>query len=302
MKKFTAFMLILVLLLPLPLFAADPPVYEHGTPVTVHIDGAFLPSDVPPFIDNSRTMVPLRAAAEGLGASVVWNSAAQTATIIKDDNTLVFTQNSLTYTQNGMSMPLDVPLQNVESRLFIPLRALGEALGVDVAWEQDMLDVAITTGAPWAETPVIPDALPRDAAWLVNKYYVQPSVADPYVGSWYRHDGPENAQTPDFHAFIFVSPLYDGNYQVVVFQASPDSVTQKSTLLVFNRSGWQELNGLRTNFHGDMLYFFGHGIGFAGDGYMDYILEGDTLIHTRMIMEMEGTQTETDVYDVFNRI
>ena len=43
--------------------------------------------DVPPKIFNSRTLVPIRAVSEGLGAIVDWNEEEQTVFIIsKNDN------------------------------------------------------------------------------------------------------------------------------------------------------------------------------------------------------------------------
>lgn len=52
-------------------------VYENGeisytlsVPITIHVDGKYVPTDVDPTIRNGRTMVPLRAAGEALGATI----------------------------------------------------------------------------------------------------------------------------------------------------------------------------------------------------------------------------------------
>ena len=39
-------------------------------PITVHVDGEFLPMDVAPTVTNGRTLVPLRAAGEAVGATI----------------------------------------------------------------------------------------------------------------------------------------------------------------------------------------------------------------------------------------
>lgn len=50
---------------------------------TMTKDGKIVTLDQPPIIKNSRTLVPLRAIAEGLGCEVGWDGATQTVTIEK---------------------------------------------------------------------------------------------------------------------------------------------------------------------------------------------------------------------------
>ncbi|NPV28113.1 MAG: copper amine oxidase N-terminal domain-containing protein [Firmicutes bacterium] len=40
--------------------------------ISVLVDGRRVSADVPPFIENGRTLVPVRALAESLGAKVIW--------------------------------------------------------------------------------------------------------------------------------------------------------------------------------------------------------------------------------------
>ncbi len=54
-------------------------IYVNGDPVTI---------DTPPQIVNSRTMIPLRAAAEGLGLQVNYNDATRTITIVMQEETV----------------------------------------------------------------------------------------------------------------------------------------------------------------------------------------------------------------------
>lgn len=51
------------------------------TGIRVIVDGNEIKPDVPPQIINGRTLVPLRAVAEALGASVSWTETARTVTI-----------------------------------------------------------------------------------------------------------------------------------------------------------------------------------------------------------------------------
>jgi endo-1,4-beta-xylanase len=83
-----------------------------------------------PFIEGGRTMVPLRALAEGLGAAVDWNEAANTVRLMSGGLTAEF--------HIGVPMINDMGTPViVEGRTFIPLRAASEVLmlGAEIRWD-----------------------------------------------------------------------------------------------------------------------------------------------------------------------
>ena len=100
--------------------------------------------DVPAQIIDSRTMVPLRAIFEALGASVEWDDATKTVTSVKGDTTVKLTIGNAAITVNGAEKALDVPAQIVESRTLVPVRAIAESFGCDVAWDDATKTVTIT--------------------------------------------------------------------------------------------------------------------------------------------------------------
>ena len=57
--------------------------------IKVLLDGKALTFDVPPQLINNRTMVPLRAIFEAMGAKVDWNGDTQTVTGTKDSTVVV---------------------------------------------------------------------------------------------------------------------------------------------------------------------------------------------------------------------
>ena len=61
-----------------------PAMADNGIQVT--INGEAIPFYVPPQMVNDRTMVPLRAIFEALGASVDWNPETSTVTSTKDSS------------------------------------------------------------------------------------------------------------------------------------------------------------------------------------------------------------------------
>lgn len=94
-KKLFLTALLAGLLMATPAMAEDN-AYESGTPITIHIDGEYLPCDVDPVMVGGRTLMPVRAAGEALGATVWWDGANQAATLTKGDKTVMFFVDSTT--------------------------------------------------------------------------------------------------------------------------------------------------------------------------------------------------------------
>jgi len=105
---------------------------------TYKVNGVEKTLDVAPVQQNDRTLVPTRAISEGLGFQVLWNDATQTATVVTPDNrTAAFTLGSKVVTVNGQpSLTMDVAPTLVEDRMLVPFRALGDALGINVTWDE----------------------------------------------------------------------------------------------------------------------------------------------------------------------
>jgi N-acetylmuramoyl-L-alanine amidase len=103
--------------------------------IKVLVNGQKVAFDVDPFIEAGRTLVPLRRIFEALGATVTWNEAEQTATVVKGAQTLQFKIGDSTYTINQVPQVMDVTARIVEGgRTVVPLRVLSEALGYEVDW------------------------------------------------------------------------------------------------------------------------------------------------------------------------
>ena len=102
----------------------------NGTPVVF--------PDEKPFIDsNDRTQVPVRAVAEALQCNVDWNAETQTVTITKDNDLIVLIIGSKTMQSGKEIITMDTEAQIVNDRTYIPVRFVGEALGMTVSWESE---------------------------------------------------------------------------------------------------------------------------------------------------------------------
>jgi hypothetical protein len=111
---------------------------------TMNVGGTDNVIDVPPMIINDRTMVPLRAIFEALGADVQWDGDTRTITGTKGDTTITMQIDSLTMTKNGAESALDTPPQIVSDRTLVPVRAIAESFDCQVDWDGDTRTVTIS--------------------------------------------------------------------------------------------------------------------------------------------------------------
>ena len=96
--------------------------------------------DVPAYIANGYTMLPVRAVTEALsGAAIVrWDDASRTVTITFGQRVINMTVGSKTMVINGVNVAMQAACEITDSRAFIPLRDLGYALGLNdskIAWD-----------------------------------------------------------------------------------------------------------------------------------------------------------------------
>jgi hypothetical protein len=120
-------------------------------------------TDAQPAIVGGRTMVPLRGVFEQMGFAVEWDAAASTALMRREGTVITVTIGDDFITANGERIFPDVPPQIINSRFMLPLRAVAEATGDNVAWNAANSTARITTAfAPVVPpvTPVVPPAPP----------------------------------------------------------------------------------------------------------------------------------------------
>ena len=102
--------------------------------VDLYVDTNLIETDTPPTIVSGRTLVPLRAIFEALGATVDWDAETKTATGTRDDTTVVIQIGSTTAFVNNEPKELDVPAQIINSRTMVPARFVSEAMNCIVSW------------------------------------------------------------------------------------------------------------------------------------------------------------------------
>lgn len=129
-------------------------------PVRLVVDGREVLASPPPHIAGGRTLVPLRAVFESLGATVEWEEESRTVTAARGSRWLrLRVASRLACLAPGCleATLLDVPAQAWEGRIFVPARFVAEALGARVRWDGATRTVQIETGEE--ATPVRPVAI-----------------------------------------------------------------------------------------------------------------------------------------------
>lgn len=134
-------MLILFCSLAQPVTAA-----EYQPEITIAMDGQFLPTDVPPVIQNNYTLVPLRTVAEALKLEVNWNAGTQEIQLAGNGVTIMMQIGSNQAVKNGSPIPLEVSPVIYSNRTMVPVRFVSEALGCHVAWDAAARRVNISSG------------------------------------------------------------------------------------------------------------------------------------------------------------
>lgn len=130
-----------VLIMVLLILALSTSVFAE--PIKVLINDHHLVVPVDPIIEDSRTLVPLRAIFEALGIDVTWNQSTKTATGTKDDKIIKLQIDNKIASINGKNVELEVPGRIINGSTLVPVRFIAESLGAEVDWNQKSQTVLI---------------------------------------------------------------------------------------------------------------------------------------------------------------
>ena len=138
MKKIISLLLVVGLVL-----SSATLTFANENEISVYVEGQKVSFDVPPQTINDRTMVPIRAIFEVMGATVNWDNATQTAICTKDNTVVKMTLNSKTEYINDVPYEMDVAPVIVDNRTLAPARYVAEAFGYFVNWDGNTKSVLI---------------------------------------------------------------------------------------------------------------------------------------------------------------
>ena len=108
--------------------------------------------DVVPFTENDRTLVPLRFISEAFGAEVSWADNTRIITIEINKKKIFFQIDNYTMYNDSVPVELEAPPRIINSKTFVPLRALAEGLYKNVCFESGFI-VITDSNVRWEEVP-----------------------------------------------------------------------------------------------------------------------------------------------------
>lgn len=113
--------------------------------IRVFVDNEKVSFDVAPRLIGGRTMVPLRAIFEALGAEVLWDETTQTVTAFNEAYLVEATIDKKTMYVNNTEKTMDIAPMIVNNRTLVPARFIAEAFNCNVVWSAEEFSVYITT-------------------------------------------------------------------------------------------------------------------------------------------------------------
>lgn len=142
-------------------------------PIRVMLNGRALSMDRHPVIRSGRTLVPLRAIFEALGAEVNWDDSTRTITGKNNEITIILQIDNPRARVNNRNINLDVPPAVIGGRTMVPTRFIAESLGARVDWNNRTRTVTVDT---------------RKYAWNPADYNHLPEYARPHP-NWSGKEG-----------------------------------------------------------------------------------------------------------------
>ena len=123
--------------------------------IELFVDGKNITELAFPIIENDRTLVPLRFVSEEIGAQVIWDGEKRSVQINKGEKRILFWIGShLVDYGDGESFGIgDVAPIIINDRTYVPLRLLGNALGIGVDWDGDERTVIVDSSKSSTVTP-----------------------------------------------------------------------------------------------------------------------------------------------------
>ena len=175
-------------------------VFARKGDIKVFIDDIELKTDTPARAVNDRTLVPLRAIFESMGASVNWDNTSKTITAIKDRDEISLKLGSVSANINGREIRLDAPALVTNGVTLVPVRFVAESFGAYVFWNEQYQTVYIDSRG---RAPVIEEDDKYEVSQFTNsKHFEFDKITGEIRG--YSKTGPKDVIIPDRIAGIKV--------------------------------------------------------------------------------------------------
>ena len=232
----------------------------------------FTESGGTPFIDaNGRTMLPVRACLDAIGASVEWEPQTRVVITQKGNVTIKIPVGSNEIIVNGNTIKTDAAAIILNSRTYLPLRAVLEAYGYAVDWDPYSRVVRATELTPFNINGGITGIFQRLQLPFSGFDGIRADITVPFVPELEKGDCPYV-----YFGFDWENDAgnVEGGFQFIEDPAHP----HYNEWTVFMRQGdeWRWGNNI----------FIEQGATRNLSFYAEYIAEG----HTDLVIELDGRE------------
>ncbi|MBE7018358.1 MAG: hypothetical protein E7413_00555 [Ruminococcaceae bacterium] len=105
-------------------------------PIKLYLNGERLKTDVPPVIQNGRTLVPVRIISENLDTKVTWFEDRREVFLYGGKASILMGIDYPKVIVNGKTETIDVPPTIIDGRTLVPIRFLAEQFDLTVSWDE----------------------------------------------------------------------------------------------------------------------------------------------------------------------
>lgn len=180
MKKLITMLFVLLCFSTAANAAATP---DRNIPIDISVNGSFIKTDAPAFIDYDTTFVPIRFVSDALGAhSVTWDQSGATATIKQGNTTIQITENKKEAYVNGRKVTLNKSARIHSGRLYVPVRFVAESFGAKVSWDDTYYIVQINKSGVSVNSSLIDWRYTKDEIFWLGRIIEAESSGEPPNG------------------------------------------------------------------------------------------------------------------------
>ena len=137
----------------------------------LEINGELAYPETPPFIQEGRTMVPMRFISESCGFNVDWDENLRRVTVYDENHTLRLDIGSGTAYVNGVPVLLETPPVIQNGYTMTPIRFIIENMEAKVEWEETTRTVKIYLERTEATQPELPPLPQPSFRGRISGYY-----------------------------------------------------------------------------------------------------------------------------------
>lgn len=124
-------------------------------PIKVVVNNNQLTLPIEPAVVSGRTLVPLKAIFEAMGATVEWEQSTRTVTGIQGNKIIKLQLDNKTALVDEKEVNLDVAATAINGSTLVPTRFIAESLGAEVDWDNNTKSVLVNSDYPFGKYKVI---------------------------------------------------------------------------------------------------------------------------------------------------